>query len=151
MTGRYTALLVTCALAGFGGGCGDDDEGNGDRPLTKAEYIKQGDGICRAANRELNREGEDYFEGLTSEAARDRIVEFSTQIAIPNVQGQIDDLRALQAPEGDEKTVTAIYDAADDAITELEQRPEQIIQEDLPAFREANRLAQEYGFKVCGE
>jgi hypothetical protein len=74
------------------------------------------------------------------------------ETVVPEIQGQIDGIRALTPPEGDEDEVAAILDAAREGVDELEQDPSAVGPgTGAGPFEEANRLAQEYGLKVCGQ
>ena len=155
MTRTALALLLTCAVAGFAIGCGDDDDngnGGGGESLSKAEYIKRGDQICREGDREIQREGRSRFGDLQERPSRDELVGFIEDVVIPNIEGQISDLRDLPPPEGDEDTVNAIYDRADESIEAVKENPEGAVAEgaDNP-FAEANKLGRDYGFKACGD
>jgi hypothetical protein len=67
---------------------------------------------------------------------------------IPIVRDRIADLRALEPPPGDEEEVDRIYDAADEALARIEEDP-QLAERADEVFREASRLASEYGFQDC--
>jgi hypothetical protein len=155
MTRTALALLLTCAVAALGIGCGDDDDngngGGGGESLTKAEYIKRGDALCRQGDREIEREGESRFGDAEQEPSRADLVEFVEDAVVPNIEDQISELRDLPVPEGDEETVNAIYDEADQAIESIKDNPEAAIEQEASPFEQANRLARDYGFKECGE
>ena len=146
------ALVLTCTLAGLAAGCGDDDDGGGggsDAP-TKAEYIKQGDQICRAGDKAIEQEGRQKF-GAGGDPSKAQLIEFTEETIVPNLEDQITQLRELAAPDGDEDTLIGIWDAADEGTASIKDDPEQVVQGDSTAFDEANGLARDYGFKVCGE
>ena len=60
-------------------------------------------------------------------------------------------IRDLTPPEGDEDQITAIVDAADQGIDEIEADPAALTQGDENPLAEASRLASEYGMKACGQ
>ena len=62
---------------------------------------------------------------------------------------QVEEIRELGAPEGDEEKVEAILTALEDGAAEIEDDPSQALEGD--PLKEARELADEYGFKVCGE
>jgi hypothetical protein len=164
------ALLAAVIAAGLiVAGCGDDDEETttaatttetgatgatgaaGGEPLSKQEFIRQADEICREGDRQIDQEAEESFGGQEPEAAE--LEEFATEVVVPNIQQQLDGIRSLTPPEGDEDEISAIVDAAQDGVDELEADPGKLTQgQDAGgAFTEANRLAQEYGLKECGD
>ena len=162
---RITALLALALATGLiAAGCGDDDDdttttttsstttagatgatGATGEPLSKEEFIAEADAICKAGTKEIQSAGEDFFpEGGSPGQAEEET--FTTDVVVPNIQGQVDAIRALTPPEGDEEAVTAILDAAQEAIDELEDDPSG---QNNP-FAEADQLAQDYGLEVCG-
>ena len=156
MRNRAIALFVTAlAAASLLAACGDDDDdgGGGEQALSKADYIEQGDAICAEGDREIEQAAEEAFGDLEQgeQPSAEAVGEFGQESVLPSLQRQIDRLRELPAPEGDEDEVNAIYDAADEGIRKLrEGDPEDFVQQGDAAFEEANRLAGEYGFQNCG-
>ena len=147
------AAVLTLVAVAFAG-CGDDDDNGsgGGESLSKAEYIKRGDRICREGDREIARATEEKFGGRTEDPPDEEVADFVLDEVIPNIEGQISDLRDLPAPEGDEDTVNAIYDEADKSIDAVKDDPEKAVAEGAEnPFAEANKLARDYGFEHCGE
>ena len=75
---------------------------------------------------------------------------FVTDVLVPGVQSQIDGIRDLTPPEGDEDTVDSILDAAQKANDEVADDPSSIAGNNDP-FADANQQAKAYGFKECGQ
>jgi hypothetical protein len=77
---------------------------------------------------------------------------FATETAVPNLRDQLDDLRALTVPPGDETTVAGIYDATEEAVEALETDPGLLADQAATrrVFAEARRLARAYGMTICG-
>ena len=145
---KRLSLVAACALAtgAIAAGCGND---GGSDPLSKSEYIKQGDEICKQGTQELNQQAKHEFGN--QQASKSQVETFAVDVVANNLQGQIDDLRNLSAPEGDQDQVNAIYDAADEGIAQIEDDPSIISGGGTPpGFKQANQLASAYGFKECG-
>jgi hypothetical protein len=156
-------LLVFAFVGLVAAGCGgdDDDDDGGDTaattgttgaggPLTKEVFIDLADGVCAQGDKRIDQEADQVFgQGRPSKQQQE---EFVTDTVLPEIQIQIDQIRRLTPPEGDEEEVTAILDAAQSAIDEGEQDPSLLVQGGGGAdpFAEANRLAREYGLKECG-
>ena len=144
---KLKAVVLLFALAALVAGCGDDDDssdsGGGDAP-TKAQFVEEGNAICEKGNAELD-EATANFGPQTPPAEVDAFV---TETLVPNVQGQIDDLRALTPPKGDEDTVDALLDAAQENLATVEDNPATIRSGD--PFAQANQLLRGYGLTVCG-
>jgi hypothetical protein len=172
MTRTAVALLAALIAAGLiVTGCGDDDETTtaatttaetgatgatgaaGGEPLSKQAFVRQADEICREGDRQIDQEAEEFFGDLEQDPGPAELEQFATDTVIPNIQQQIDDIRSLTPPEGDEDEISAILDAAQEGVDELEADPASL--DEGPdaggAFAEANRLAHDYGLKECGD
>lgn len=143
--GSVTAIGLAVVLAAAG--CGGDE---GEEPLTKSEYIKQGDAICSKGDAAIG----SAAVALGAEGKQpppEELARFTEEVVVPTLQDQIDQLRKLPAPEGDEETVAAIYDKAQEGIDQIKEDPEMFAsQEPPPALNEAGQLAGDYGFQECG-
>ena len=145
---KLKTVVLLFALATLFAGCGDDEEsgdsGDGGSAPTKAEFVKEGNAICEKGNAELDAATAN-FGPQTPPAEVDAFV---TDTLVPNVQGQIDDLRELTPPAGDENTVDEMLDTAQDNLDTVEDDPASIRSGD--PFAEANQLLRDYGLTVCG-
>jgi hypothetical protein len=151
-------------------GCGGDDATVTTGPLvpSKPDYISQADGLCAFYQDRIERTGREQL-GLQAKDFRvlpsGRIVfrpgrrpsdaeleAFVEEVALPNLRGQLDELRALTPPAGDQARVEATYDAAGRAIESLAANPGAVTDSARTArlFAPALRSARAYGFKVCG-
>ena len=150
MTIKPAALaLTTLALSAAALGCGGDDE----EPLSKAEFIKQGDAICKKSGDKVDAAAEKQFAdlGRGETPSPSEIEAFAEETLVPEVSGQLEDLRELPAPEGDEDRVNEIFDAAEEALGKVEDDPAVLLEQGGDPFESANELASDYGFKECGE
>jgi len=134
------ALLATVALVGAG--CGGDDEEA--EALTKAEFIEQGNAICAEGNKEIEAAAQEFPD----EPSESEVETFASDTLVPNIQEQIDGLRDLGPPEGDEDTVEEITSSAQEALDQVDEDPQLLLSSDDP-FNEANDLAEEYGLEEC--
>jgi hypothetical protein len=141
------AVVALLAAGAIATGCGSSD-GNSDSTttasLTKAEWIAKADAICKQGNQEIN-QATKQFQGKPTQAQFDQ---FATDTLAPSVQKQVDQIRALSAPGGNEAQVNAILDAAEADVNKVKANPSSI-QGD--PFADANKLARAYGLKVCGQ
>jgi hypothetical protein len=137
--------LLTCALtlglvvAGCGGG--DDN-------LTKAEFIKQADAICKQGNKQINAAAQDVFT-TKQEPSQAQLKQFATETLIPDVQRQVDGVRALNEPSDDEDQVNAFLDSAQSELDKGKKDPLYLTSD--KSFQKTNQLGKQYGFKVCAE
>lgn len=149
------ALAGAVAIAVVAAGCGSGDDDSTTATLTKAQFIKRGDAICKKGDQEI----EDGFESFAEEKnlpdnkepTKAQLTEAVETIVLPSIQSQSEALRDLPAPSGDEDQVSAMLDAVEEAVEEGEEDPAALISSKADPFNEANELASEYGLKVCGQ
>ncbi len=139
------ALTCVMVVAGCGGDDdgGDSDDGGG-TALTKEEFVTQGNQICADGNAQIAEDAEaigDNPDQATSEA-------FVADSLVPNIQSQIDGLRDLGIPEGDEDQVNGMLEEAESALGEIESDPALLFDENDP-FSEVNDQLTEYGLTEC--
>lgn len=143
---RLTSLLalLLCALVA---GCGGDDDSGGDsggEALPKAEFVEQANAICAEGNAETE-EALGELENPTEEDA----IAFLTDTFLPNVRDQVEEIRGLGFPEGDEETLTATLDEVESVLDTVEEDPEAAAAGDDP-FAEVNEELNAYGLTECG-
>lgn len=156
MSKLLTAAAAAAVLAALVAGCGGGDETTDETvTLTKVEFIKQGDAICQAGNKEIEEGFEEFAKENNlpenKEPSKEQGVELVETVLLPNIQQQGEELRELGAPEGDEEQVEEILDSLDEAVAEGEDDPESLFSGDTDPFGKPNQMASDYGFKVCGE
>jgi len=150
------AIAVLVALAALVAGCGGGDSTTDETvTLTKTEFIKQGDAICKEGNEEISEGFEEYAEEndlpQNKEPSTEQGIEITETVILPNIQQQAEEIRELGAPEGDEDQVDELLTSLEDAVAEGEDDPELLFKGNTDPFAEVNELAKDYGFKVCGE
>jgi hypothetical protein len=156
---RLIGLLVVVAAVGLLAGCGSsDDDGTTDSSasLTKADFVTQGNEICTEGNEEIESGIEGFAEenGLSGndQPTEEQVEELATDILIPSVAKQVEELRDLGAPSGEEKEVNAFLDKAESTVEEVEADPSLITDEEGESpFASVNREATSLGLTTCGE
>ena len=117
------------------------------KPLTKKQFIKQADKICLA----VQQQGDGIYAAVLADneggSDADAITALWAEYG-PLVQGEIKDLRALREPKADRKKVTKLLAAVQSGLDTITEDPT-VLLTGTP-FATADRLAQTYGFKVCG-
>ncbi|HEX6782933.1 MAG TPA: hypothetical protein VF125_13035 [Solirubrobacterales bacterium] len=150
LTALAALVVLAAVIAGCGGG--EDTTDSSTAALSKAQFIKQGDAICKKANEENEAEAEKFAKenGFELETARKiQLEELVEGVLIPSLEQQAEEIGALGAPEGDEERVEAIVVALEDAAGEIEDEPSLAFES--KALEEPSKLAASYGFQVCGE
>ena len=137
-----SVLAVGLIAAGCGGG---DDDSDTTTSLTKAEWIAKADAICQQGNQEINQAAQQQFGSQKPTTAA--VQQFATGTALPNTQTQVDKIRALGAPSGDEDHVNEILDTVQADIDKAKSAGD--IEDST--FADGNALAKQYGLKVCGQ
>ncbi len=158
-------LAIALILVGCGGGSGGGDStasgstasstDSSTASLSKAEFIKKADAICGVDGRRTQSEYARFVEknkiseGKTPTAAQ--YAEASEKIQIPAFKRQVEEIRALGAPAGEEEQVAALLDAVEAGIEKLEEvDPKVALESAHQKFIKADKLAVAYGLKVCG-
>jgi len=160
---RRFAVLLTAAIAtvGIAAGCGDDDgsgsESGGGSIATstqpRPQFVKQASEICSrerqdvpqriAAYQEKNPPGDKPPDVAQADGVQ--------AVILPVLESEVDRIRDLGAPAGDEEQVEAILTGqqeANDEVAELEKIPPE---EDgwERYFDSTNKLMVAYGLDAC--
>jgi hypothetical protein len=147
---RFALIAVLCVGACVLAGCGDDDEA-----LSEQEFLEQGNAICAAGNERLDAAFEDLDLGEGQEPTAEQMATLVLEGLVPDVQSQIDDIRALEPPDELADPVETFLDDAQAALDELEQQatddPLAVFSEDEDPFAEVNAQANEIGLTECAD
>lgn len=149
-THLFAAPLVGIAL--ILAGCGGSD----DKGLSKADYVTQADAICTKAAAQLDKDSQAAVQALGTDSPTDeQLATIAKDVAVPNLEKQLGDLKALDAPKDDKDTLDALYTDLDGAIAKVKADPTTLINSgDASAtspFASANEKAKAYGLKSCGD
>lgn len=123
--------------------------------LTKPQFVKQANAICAKNSKELNAQFQAFLkehdipgDRLPTEAELGEAVDV---VVAPVIGGQIEEIRSLGAPAGEEKQVEKILESAEEAIEKSEKEPLLLLNDKGSSFDEANKLSREYGLQACSE
>lgn len=153
---KHAAFLVILVAVGLvAGACG-----GGEERLTKAEFIEQGNAICKTSSAQLDPIFAEAF-ATTQQQLAEALVEVLVR-GTPIFETQIADLRALAAPKEDEDTLAALFDdleaawqegtqMAENAATGDQAATDRLESEEFDPFTDVNRRATQYGLTACGE
>lgn len=159
MSKGFLALLASvAAIALVAAGCGSssDTTGSTEASITKSQYLKEGNAVCAAGNKEIEEGFEEFAkeEGIDEKSppSEDQSKKASETILIPAINKQIEGLRSLGTPEGDEGELDELLTSAEEALEKGEEDPVALIEEEGgDPFAEVDKAAREYGLTVCGE
>jgi hypothetical protein len=154
---RIAPVLVTAALVLAAAGCGDDDDSDSAATtttpaLTKSEYIREANKICKQQDNKIERASQQFFADAPNdeEPPPKEVAEFGEKTVFPAIQDEIDRVEALGAPAGDEEEVKKMLDAAKSGLADLEAHPEQLEKGGAASsFEEYQKLASAYGLDQC--
>jgi predicted lipid-binding transport protein (Tim44 family) len=156
---RLIALLFGVLAVALVAGCGGGDSSSGDSTesassLTKAEFIKQADKICAESNESINAEAEEFAkenEIDTEKATTAEQEEVVSDVVAPAIREQAEEIDELGAPSGAEDEVAEIVAAVESGADEAEATPDVLVEgKGGGPFKEASKLADSFGLKVCG-
>ncbi len=138
-------VLLAVGVAGCGGG-DDSTEAETSPSLTKSEFIQQANAICAEGNKETDAVFGNFEKGEPKPEA-ETVIE---QEFVPSIQMQIDEVRALGAPEGDEETVEEMLDLAQADLERVESDPGIVINgSEVDQFADFAKIAHPYGLTEC--
>jgi len=144
------AALAVLLAALVAPGCGG---GDGDRSITKAEFIEKGDAICRRTDRtqieEFKRYGKAHQKSLSGVPIEKVNRLLIMKIGLPSVVREVEELEALGIPQGDRAAKTLMAEMRE-AVKKAEQAPLKVESSSNP-FLAVEKPAARYGFKKCSE
>lgn len=143
------AMLIVLVMAGCGGG---GDSSTATVSVSKAAFIKKVDAVCQKGTERMQRAILVFLKQhkdvqRPNKAQSEKLV--GTAI-VPSVKTELKELKALEAPEGDEERVDAIISALEEGLETAEGNPEAVVASSDAVFGISGRLAGEYGAEVCG-
>lgn len=151
MRTRATAGAVIVSVLGLIAGCGGG--GASERGVTKAEFVKRANSICKERVDELARS----YTDLAEEVERGEVkqtqaaAKFVNAIFLPGVRQEIAKLERLTPPEEHAEQIAAILAAGRTGVRRAEgTEPGVLFRQADYAFNDLNRLARAYGLRMCG-
>lgn len=158
MSVRMSALLAVglatvVAVAGCGGSGGSSAADTTTATISKAEFIKKADAICTNGQKRSQSEFTAFAEENPNPKAKEPTAaewsEIGTQILVPALRRQLDEIRQLGSPAKDEAQIEEFLDQTEEAIEKLEEEPE-TAKSPAKLLADAHKTIKGYGFKVCG-
>ncbi|HKB52255.1 MAG TPA: hypothetical protein VKC63_12625 [Solirubrobacterales bacterium] len=169
-TAFMAAAVVIATFAGCGGGSGSSTADTGQAsseasappqttrnpektaaPQTnpaKAAFIEQANAACKARAKQVQEKGNRAFRehGTKAEGKIFKRI-LINDVIIPEFEGEIHDLEALESPPGDEKQIERILAAIHHIVHQVETNP---AAEGYYPYHDAERLSKAYGIPECG-
>ncbi len=125
--------------------CGSSDE---PAQLTRAEFIEQGNTICKQRLKEKDRLIQEKFKELEGTGGSStKHGEEAVDAALPAMDALAQELADLPAPSKDEATVNRLVKQMNAALKQLEDDPGSVLKGD--PFDPAAKTARSYGLLGC--
>lgn len=146
------AVVASCALLAailVIAGCGGGDEATAS--LTHAQFIKQGNTVCKKGEEERGEVLQSAFkllkpgEEIKKRADQEALV---LTALIPQYKKMTTGLKDLGAPSGEQEKVDAIIRAMEATTKHVEDDPAEAFKTVKP-FASPNKLNEEYGLTNC--
>jgi hypothetical protein len=142
------AVLIAAALVVAGCGGGSSTGSDNGAALTKAQFVKQANAVCKKGQQEreagVNELAEEVKPGADpGELPKKGLVE----AIIGPLHNMVENLAALPAPEGDEEQVEEIVEAYRKPVEEIEE--DENVAFNGALFEEASEKALKYGLEDC--
>jgi len=140
-----TSLAIAVVLiAGVAAGCGSSsNDTTSTAAISKTEFLAKGNAICKAGDAKQTA----AQEALGKNPSAAQFSSFTTNTLIPNIQSQIDQVKALGAPSGDEAKVNSMLAMAQADLDKIKSNPALLQQGDQ--FVNFEKVAHPYGLTSC--
>lgn len=149
---HFAMLALFLLLPVLWAGCGDDDNGGeSTTALTKTQFLAQANAFCAKQAKQTEQEVEDFSTENNLRYRKDPPAEVyeeaAEEVFVPSIERQIDGLRELGVPAGEEQAVEKIYAAAEEGLQQGESNPALLISGQ--ALENVRGLAGDYGLDKC--
>jgi hypothetical protein len=158
---RRLAITFMLAAGLVAAGCGDS--GGGD--VSKEDYIAAADKFCKEQNEEANKRSEDLQKAVEGVESEDELFEKITpqlEDAAEFTKDGFEEFKDIEPPAEDKETIDKLHaemtkqvDLLDDIVQAAKdkdtQKFTQIAEQGDQIDTKLNQMAQDYGFKECGD
>jgi hypothetical protein len=143
---RALCIAIVVALALAGSGCGSDSSS-----LTKVEFAKQVEKICeKAKHREITAFGAYTAKSQQKNLSREAASKFIVEGTLQPVEEMADEIGELGTPSGDQGQVAKLVRAFESVAEKARQDPTAALRS-AGVYREADKVAAQYGLSACSE
>jgi hypothetical protein len=141
------AATLMVGLAVVGCGSSNSSTTTSTAALSKPAFLAKGNAICTQGNQKLQAAQQQVLgKGKPSTA---QLTSFVQSQFAPIIQGQINALRALGAPSGDEAKVAAMLSSAQQGLNTVKSNPGVLAGGAADSFANFRKLAHPYGLTAC--
>ncbi len=136
-------LVLGLAAAGCASSNSKTTSSSTTAALSKPQFLAHGNAICAQGNQSLAAAD----KTLGNQPSKAQITTFVASAFAPNIQRQIDGLRALGTPSGEQATVTNMLDIAQTDLNKIKGNPSLLASG--AGFVDFARVAHPYGLTAC--
>jgi hypothetical protein len=143
IVGVLAVFVAVCLVAA---GCG-----GGSDSLTKAEFAKQGNEICKTSEEERTKVLEAAFKKFQAEGVKKPNTAQQEEVALeilPPYEKATEGLAELSPPENEKAKAEKLIKAREEAVRNARATPGAVFDTAVP-FKEADALAEEWGMESC--
>ncbi len=144
------ALVVGFCVAGCGSSS-DSTSTETTAAISKAEFVARGNAVCAKGEKAQEAEINAYVKkrGLENKRpSKAQEAELVETVLLPNIQSQIDGVKALGAPSGEEQQVSSALELSQQTLEKIEANPELAFgKKDI--FAAAGKQLHALGLKEC--
>jgi hypothetical protein len=147
--GALSAAVLAIAALGIAG-CASSSTSSGNATvapgsaISKSEFVSKANAICVKGNAATKAAGAKLGAAPSEKA----VVDYVRRVEVPAVQAQIDAIRALGAPAGDQATINKMLDLAQTAVDRVKAVPA-ILTTGQDVFARFAKVAHPYGLTSC--
>ena len=141
--------MALCSVVVVLAACGGSYKG-----LSKADYVKQAEAICKAGNAKV----ETFAEQFGPHPALEQVKQAYNEQLLPIYRDELKQLQALKPPKADRDTINKMLDDLSDGIDQAKTAIASAkTQDDFdtlaePAgLKQASAEAKAYGLPTCGQ
>jgi uncharacterized lipoprotein YajG len=144
------ALIVGVCVAG----CGSSSSSTSTETtatISKSEFVAKGNAVCVKGEKAQKTEINAYVKknGLeTQKPTKAQNVEIAETILVPNIQSQINGVKALGAPSDEEQQVSSALELSQQSLEKIEANPELAFGK-KDVFAAAGKQLHALGLKEC--
>jgi hypothetical protein len=144
------ALVIGVGVTGCGGSSSSTSSET-TAAITKAEFVSKGNAVCVKGEKAQEAEINAYIKknGLEKKKpTKAQEAELVETVLVPSVQSQIDGVKALGAPGGEEQQVNSALELSQKTLERVEANPELAFGKES-VFAAAGKQLHALGLKHC--
>ena len=142
-----SVLVASSALIACGSNDAEGANAYDEDTIAKGDFVQAANEACEERIAQMKAQSRRVF-AKASQKSRDAGAKLLIeQVVVPGFEGELQDLRALQPPPGDEEQVEEIIAAIEEMVVRTRR---DLARERSYPYRKTENLAAAYGLPACG-